>query len=95
MGNLVKLVLCVWEDASDVDIGPWVAREGAPEHEATIFHQVGYIVDLTPDFLLLTHAVSNEQMAVRSRIPIGMVRRLVQLTEGEPVKIPKRRKAPK
>ena len=89
----MKLVLCVWEDASDADAGPWVPREGAPAVEPVIFHQVGFVVELTADHLLLTHAVSKEQTAIRSRIPAGMVRRLVTLTEGEPLKIPKRKRA--
>jgi hypothetical protein len=36
--------------------------------------------------------VGEDQMGPRTRIPIGMVRKLVELTEGEPVKIPKQRK---
>lgn len=88
----MKLVRVIWEDASDLDEGPWVDRGNPPPVEVTIFHQVGYILSITPDELILTHAVSKDQTAIRSRIPIGMVRSLVELTEGEPVAIPKRKR---
>jgi hypothetical protein len=87
----MKAVLCVWEDASDLDEGPWTPRKDAAKPEATIFHQIGYLYELTADAVVLTACVGQEQMGVRSRIPAGMVRSLVELNEGQPVKIPKRR----
>lgn len=90
----MKLVLAVWEDASEADEGPWALRDVKPA-EVILFHQVGYIFSLTAEALELTYCVGEHQMAPRTRIPIGMVRKLVELTEGEPVKIPKQRKARK
>ncbi len=89
----MKAVLCVWEDAGDLDDGPWVFRKEVKPSEPFIFHQVGYLHELTPEAVVLTSCVGAEQMGVRSRIPIGMVRSLVELKEGVPVKIPKKRRA--
>ncbi len=91
----MKIVCCIWEDAADLDTGPWVDRRSAPKSEPVIFHQVGYLYELTPSVIVLTSCMGEEQMGVRSQIPIGMVRSLYELTEGEPVKIPKQRKARK
>ena len=91
----MKLVYVVWDDASTVDDGTWVDRKDAKPAMPTIFHQVGYLHALTPLEIVLTYCVGDDFMAPRSRIPIGMVRKLVELTEGEPVKIPKQRKARK
>jgi hypothetical protein len=91
----MRLVLCVWEDASDVDEGPWTDRAGAKPGEPVVFHQVGYVFALTSECIEMTCSVSVDHMAPRSRIPIGMVRKLVELTEGVPVKIPRTRKARK
>jgi len=90
----MKLVHCIWEDACELDEGPWTNRKADPS-TPTIFHQVGYLYELTPHAVVLTACVGEEQMGPRTRIPIGMVRRLIELTEGEPVKIPKQRKARK
>ena len=89
----MKLVLLIWEDAGDLDDGPWVTRHEVKPSEPFIFHQVGYLCELTPEAVVLTSCVGIEQMGVRSRIPIGMVRSLVELNEGQPVKIPKKRRA--
>ena len=91
----MKLVLCVWEDAAELDEGPWAHRATEVKNEPVIFHQVGYLHELKSDAVVLTACVGIEQMGPRTRIPIGMVRKLVELTEGEPVKIPKQRKARK
>ena len=91
----MRLVLCVWEDAGELDEGPWAFREGAAKNEPFIFHQVGYLHELTHDAVVLTACMGEHQMGPRSRIPAGMVRKIVELTEGEPVKIPKQRKARK
>jgi hypothetical protein len=91
----VKLVHLVWEDASELDEGPWAFRADAKPSHPCIFHQVGYLYELTPEAVVLTACIGEEQMGPRSRIPIGMVRSLVELLPGEPVKIPKQRKARK
>jgi hypothetical protein len=89
----MKRVLCIWEDASDADDGTWIAREGIAEAKPVIFHQVGYLFKLTANEVLLTACVGDDHIAPRSRIPTGMVKALVELQEGNPVRIPKRRKA--
>jgi hypothetical protein len=88
----VKLVCLVWEDAGDLDEGPWAWRSEAKPSTPFIFHQVGYLYELTPDAVVLTACMGEDQMGPRSRIPIGMVRSLTELLHGEPVAIPKRRK---
>ncbi len=88
----MKLVCCIWEDAADIDEGPWAQREDAKPSTAVIFHQVGYLYELTPDAVVLTACIGEEQMGPRSRIPMGMVRSLTELLHGEPVAIPKRRR---
>lgn len=91
----MKRVVCVWEDASDLDDGPWTPRKDAAKAEPTIFHQVGYVFELTPDALVLTACVGDEHMAPRSRIPLGMIRSLIELVEGDPVKLPKKKRTTK
>jgi hypothetical protein len=86
----MKLVQCIWEDAAELDGGPWADRKGAQPSTPTIFHQVGYLYELTHDAVVLTACVGEDQMGPRTRIPRGMVRSLVELTLGEPVKIPKK-----
>jgi hypothetical protein len=87
----MKPVLLIWEDAGDLDEGPWTERKEAKPSEPFIFHQVGYLYELTPEAVVLTQCVGTDQMSPRTRIPIGMVRSLVELNEGQPVKIPKKR----
>ncbi len=86
----MKLVVCIWEDAGDLDDGPWVFRAAVTKSTPFIFHQVGYLHELTADAVVLTACMGEHQMGVRSRIPMGMVKSLIELTEGEPVKIPKK-----
>ncbi len=88
----MKLVYVVWEDAADLDEGPWVEREGRPPDSAVDhhFHQVGYLFELTNEAVTLTSCVGKDHMAPRSRIPAGMVRSMVELVEGAPVKIPRK-----
>ena len=88
----MKMVLAIWQDAAEADAGPWVERATLPPIEPVIFHQVGYLYALDAEHVVLTACVGKEQMGVRSQIPTGMVKRLVELTEGKPVPIPRRRK---
>ena len=88
----MKHVLAVWGDAAELDEGPWVERENASKPKAEVFHQVGYVYEITSEGLTLTAAVSDTQMAPRDFIPAGMILKLVELVEGEPVKIPKRKR---
>ena len=89
----MKPVLVIWGDAVELDSGPWVDRDGASKPKAEIFHQVGYVFEHTSDGLTLTAAMGEHQMAPRTFIPAGMILKLVELVEGEPVKIPKRKRA--
>jgi len=88
----MKVVSLVWEDAGDLDEGPWASRADAQPSVPFIFHQVGYLYELTPEAVVLTACIGEEQMGPRSRIPMGMVRSLTELSPGKPVAIPKRRK---
>jgi hypothetical protein len=89
----MKLVLVVWEDASEVDSGIWVDRATAPEPEMVIFHQVGFVERLTARELVLVHCVGAHQMSPRNRIPAGMIRSIVELDpEGTPLTVPRARK---
>jgi hypothetical protein len=88
----VKTVLCVWEDAAELDGGPWADRSEAKPSAPVIFHQVGYLYEISHDAVTLTACVGEEQMAPRTRVPMGMVKSLIELVAGEPVAIPKRRK---
>ena len=89
------MVLAVWEDAAELDIGPWVAREGIEAPEPTIFHQIGFICSLTASEIVLTSCVGEHAMGVRTRIPAGMIRSLVELAQGEPLAVPKRKRVRK
>jgi hypothetical protein len=88
----MKMVHVVWEDAAQLDEGPWAFRADMKPSTPTIFHQIGYVLELTPDAVVLIACVGDELTDPRSRIPMGMVRSLTELTHGEPVAIPKRRK---
>ena len=90
----MRLVLLVWEDAAIVDDGPWVERE-APVTKPVIFHQVGWLQEVTNEAIVLTHAVGDHAMAARDRIPRGMVKTILQLDPdaGVPLKLPRKRKA--
>jgi len=87
----MKMVRVEWEDASIADEGTWVAREGLAPAHVVIFSQVGYLLGISPTEVLLTAAVSDTLIAPRDRIPLGMIQSIVELTPGEPVKLPRRK----
>jgi len=90
-----RLVYIEWEDASSVDLTTgWVYREGAPPPDVRVFKQVGFLLELTPEAIVLTAALDEHQMGPRTRIPAGMLRHLVELdiALGAPLKIPKKRR---
>ncbi len=75
-------VLVEWEDASVEDIGPWVDQENAKPLVAKVFRQVGFLLEDTPECIVLTCAMErlgSGLMASRERIPRGMVRSIVDL----------------
>jgi hypothetical protein len=88
----VKIVYVIWQDAAQLDCGPWVDRKTAPAPAPTIFHQVGYLYSLTPTEVVLTACMGEESMGARDLIPAGMVKSITELVHGEPIAIPKRRK---
>lgn len=77
----MELVYIEWEDASCADDGVWVPRD-APKAEATIFKQVGFVCGIDAAAVVLTEAYGGHQMAPRTRIPLGMVRRFEYLKVG-------------
>ena len=85
----MRPVAVIWEDASDLDVGPWVDRATAAPPVATIFHQLGYLVSLTSTEVILTACMGDDAMGVRSRIPAGMVKSITELLHGERIAIPK------
>lgn len=77
-----RLALVSWEDASQEGSGPWVSQEDAPPMRIVIFHQVGFILEDSPECIVMTCAMENRPdglMASRERIPRGMVRSIVNL----------------
>ena len=87
----MKLVLVEWEDASVLDHGAWVERDAAPEPEAKVFTQVGFLVSANERELILTQAYDETTMAARERIPRGMVLSIVELdpAAGRPMRLPR------
>lgn len=83
----MKLVKVIWEDAGDMDEGPWVYKAEAKPTEAIIFFQVGWLFEHTAEAVVLTPCMGEHQMGVRSRIPIGMVRKMIELTDGADIPI--------
>lgn len=76
----MQLVYIEWEDASAVDseMG-WIDRSTPVTAHAHMFRQVGFVVDADLDAIVLTEAYSPDMMAPRTRIPMGMIRRWVDL----------------
>jgi len=74
-----KIVLIEWEDASMLDTDTWVEKETAPDPEATIFRQVGFLLANTRKHVVMTCTDGTRLMGPRTRIPKGMVRKIVEL----------------
>lgn len=96
MTKPLRLVRVIWEDASLVDDsgGPWHDRNALAHPEPTLFDQVGWLMELTVDHVLLCSAVGKELISSRDRIPMGMVRSIFEFgpDSGIPVTTPKRRR---
>jgi hypothetical protein len=94
MTKPLRLVRVVWEDASVVDDGTWVTRADAPPPEAVIFNDLGWLLDLTPEHVVLSASVGRLLMGPRLRIPAGMVKSITEfdVQSGTPVSIPKKRR---
>lgn len=77
-----RIVAVTWEDAHTESEGPWVWQKEAKPLAAKIFHQVGFLLEDTPECIVLTSAMepgAEGLMASRERIPRGMVRSIVDL----------------
>lgn len=87
----LRLVRVIWEDASVVDDGTWVSRDGLKKPEPVIFDQVGWLWELTPAHVVLCDCAGKELIAPRTRIPLGMVRSMREYAPngGKSVKLPK------
>lgn len=74
MSKSLRLVRVIWEDASVVDEGTWISRDGLKQAEPVIFDQVGWLMEITPAHVVLSECVGKDLIAPRTRIPAGMVR---------------------
>ncbi len=88
------LALVEWEDASIVDDATWVDRADMPPAHPIVFQQVGWLLEVTSDHVVMTACVSDGIISARDRIPRGMVRSITKLDPafGEPYKMPRKRK---
>lgn len=68
-----------WEDASVLDTETWVDRASMPEAKATIFSQVGFLLEDTDEHVVLTCTMGDLLIGQRTRIPRGMVRSVTPL----------------
>lgn len=75
----MNAVYIEWEDASAVDQPGWVDRGTAEPAVPHTFRQVGFVYSIDLHAVVLTEAYSTNNMAPRTRIPLGMVRRWVDL----------------
>lgn len=75
----LQAVCVVWEDASVLDSETWVDRASMPEAKATIFSQVGFLLEDTKDHIVLTCTMGDRLIGSRTRIPRGMVRSVTPL----------------
>jgi hypothetical protein len=89
-----RLVVITWEDASVVDDGTWVARADLPPAHPIVFQQAGWLLEITPEHVVMTACLGEGLMSARDRIPRGMVRSIIQFDPafGEPFKMPRKRK---
>ncbi len=71
--KLPPLVLVEWEDATQLDAGPWADNEPVA-YKPKVFQQVGFLLSDTAEGVILTHAWSDNLVATRDQIPRGMVR---------------------
>lgn len=76
------LVLVEWEDATQLDSGPWADNE-TPAYTPKLFQQVGFLLSDTPEGVILTHAWSDNLVATRDQIPRGMVRSIQHLQKSK------------
>ncbi len=78
----MELVYIEWEDASGVDAEMgWVDIDTAPEPIVHLMRQAGFVTAIDLDAVVLTEAYGPHGMSPRTRIPLGMIRRWVDLDD--------------
>jgi hypothetical protein len=89
--SMPPLVLVHWEDASVVDDGTWVAVHDMPVASPVMFQQVGWLLEMTKEHVVLSACLGAEHISARDRIPRGMVRSITVFDPayGEPYKAPR------
>lgn len=94
MNKQLRLVRVIWEDASIVDEGTWVAKEGMKTPDVIVFDQVGWLFELTDAHVVLSSCVGKDLIGPRDRIPAGMVRSIMEFDQaaGSAVPIPRKRR---
>jgi hypothetical protein len=76
----MQLVLVTWEDACEVDNSPWAFPEDT-EYGCKTVVQVGWMLDNTEEFIVLTHAHTEGQVARRNLIPHSAIKSMVVLVD--------------
>lgn len=77
-----RLVCVEWEDAWTQDGWHFTAEGHAATKHEVIVYSVGYVVQETPDGIMLSSAVNNEGFGSLWKIPNGMIRSVRRLKDG-------------
>lgn len=91
----LPLVCVIWDDTCTIDPDTtWVDRGDAASPKPYVFHSVGFITEVTPDAVVLSHCVGKELMAPRDRIPRGAILQILRFdpARGVPMTLPRRKK---
>ena len=81
MSAAPELVLVEWEDAADIDSDAWVDNEPIENSAPVIFQTVGFLLYMDMARLIITSSWSPSIVGMRTQIPLGMVRRMVNLKD--------------
>lgn len=72
----------MWEDAAELDTGPWAEHEENFEYSPVLCEQVGFLLYDGPEGIVITDAIIEDgTVARRNQIPRGMIRSVVWLTQ--------------
>ena len=74
----MQLVLVTWEDACEIDSTPWAFLDDT-EYACKTVVQVGWMLENTEEFVILTHAYTDGQVARRNLIPHSSIKSMVVL----------------
>jgi hypothetical protein len=86
--NPPPVVLVVWEDAKQIDSGPW-AENKDHVYQKHLVHQVGFLLAHTEEGVILTQAWHPDLVGARDQIPLGMIR---SITPQQPAPPPRTRR---